>query len=123
MHVRVVKCIRGIGRLEQCRSSSTLEDESPLIARGMPVNLPHGTGLDRYECGRDHVGDGEGERVEDLYATTGDLEWLLLGEVVRISAVLGDQAIRVRYGLVLDVGRRLRAREDEELAWWDIREC
>ena len=57
----------------------TRQKEVPFVAVGMPMQLAHGTGLERYECCGD-VGCGrEGGRVDDLESSSvGDGEGLLL---------------------------------------------
>jgi hypothetical protein len=79
-----VKGASGLGGLEDGNSAASLEEVTPFVRGGVPVDFADGAGLDDDKGGGEVLGDGEGGRVEDLDGTAGDSVWLLLRPVVGV---------------------------------------
>ena len=112
-----------VRRREQRPTALALDEEAPLVARRVPVDLAQGAGLHGHQGGREVGGDGEGQRVDDLDAAAGHLVCGLLGEVVRVALRLGQDAPFAGDVLRLDVLGSWRPGEDVQLIRRDVVEC
>lgn len=105
---------------EQGRAALALDEEAPLVARRVPVDLAHAAGLHGHHGGGEVGGDGEGQRVDDLDAAPGHLVRGLLGEVVRVAGRFGNDAAFARHVLRLDVLGGGGSGEDVQLVRGDL---
>jgi len=99
---------------EECRTTLARDEESPLVTGWVPVNFTHRAWLDRDNGRGETGGDGEGQRVDDLDATTGNFVRWLFRKVIGVGLGLRDNACRVRHVLLLDILRSGGPREDVE---------
>lgn len=115
-----VKGSGGAGRGKQSRSTLALDEECPLVAGRMPVNLAHAAWMHGDHGSGEVVGDGEGQRIDDLDGSAFHLVGGLLGEMVGVALALGNNARAAGHILLADVGWRGRAGEDVQFVLGDI---
>jgi len=77
-----VKRSRSSWSLKNCDAGGALQEISPLIRGGVPVDLAHGSGLDNHQGRGEHLCNGERARIQNLDGTTRGQEGCLLGPVV-----------------------------------------
>lgn len=82
---REVKCPRRYGRGEDRDSRISGNEEVPLVAVGVPMYLPHSTGLHYHKSDTEVECNGESGRVDDLDGTAWNDVRFLLGEVISIG--------------------------------------
>ena len=78
--------LAGFGGYEDGQTALAADDVVPLVAGGVPVQLPHCSGLDGEEGGGEVARDGEGLGVDDFERAAGDFVGCLLAEVVAVGS-------------------------------------
>ena len=106
---------RGRGGGEDADAGLAGDEEVPLVAGGVPVDLAHGARLDRDKGGTEVVRDGESGRVDDFDRAARDHVRLLLREMIGVRYVPGDTTVRAGDVLSGEVARGRGTGEDVQL--------